>query len=189
MGKQAAAKFALLIALFASLADVGCGTEGGDTRPASPQTIRLDWHELDGVGGAGFLLEVRSLRITRQGWSVDAAVTNRTPVTFRITRPHVRGGTKFGLFVLASDDPREWEEHVAAQRVTPSLIATRFDPPIPRLLRPRARWSGTFSGPGRPSTGSFVRIAFGRFETTQTPPGGLPSDVLAVTTTAVQIGQ
>jgi hypothetical protein len=166
----------------------GCGVRGDDAEPAPPQTIRLDWHEFDGVRDVGFALAVRELRIDRGGWAVDASVANRAGVTFRIARPHVRGGTKFGLFVLRSDRAAEWEQRVAARRLTPELLAAGFEPPIPRLLRPGGRWSGTFSGPGRPPSGSFVRIAFGRFVTTQPLPRGIPSEFLLVTRRAARIG-
>lgn len=174
--------------LLGVIAGSGCGGQGDATERARPQTITLDWHEVDGVGDVGFALDVRVLRIERGGWAVEAAVANHTDVTFRITRPHVRGRTKFGLFVLPSASSQEWAKRVAARRLTPELLATRFEPPIPALLRPGARWSGTFSGPGRPPSGSFVRVAFGRFVTTEAPPRGLPAELLAVTRRAALIG-
>jgi hypothetical protein len=175
------------VVVLAGVLGTGCGGRADVAEPGRPQTIRLDWHELDGVDAVGFQFDVRALRIEERGWAVQAGVTNRTDATFRITRPHVRGGTKFGLFVLRSDSAREWRQRVAARRLTPELLASRFEPPIPQLLRPGARWIGTFSGPGRPPAGSFVRIAFGRFVTTETPPRGLPAELLAVTRRAARI--
>lgn len=163
-----------LVLVLCLLVCAGCGQEKEEGRRAPPQTIRLGWHELDGVRGIGFELEVRTLRIAEDGWAVDASVTNRAGVTYRITRPHVRGGTKFGLFILQSDSREEWNERIAARRLTPELLATRFSPSLPPLLRPGGRWNGTFDGPGRPPAGTYVRIAFGRFVTTEAPARGSP---------------
>jgi len=169
---------------------VACSGSGRESEVAfaPPQTLPLGWRELDGDHGRGFRLEVRSLRITHDRWAVEASVTNRTGVSYAIDRPHVPGGTKFGLFVIRSSDRGEWEGRVFAGRVTPDIIATRFEPPIPRLLRPGARWSGTFSARGRLRSGISVRVGFGRFRTTETPPPGLPTHLMAVTRSTARIG-
>jgi hypothetical protein len=86
---------------------------------------------------------VRKLTIRRNGWSVAAAVRNNTRASFLIERPHHPGETEFGLLVLDSRDVE------AVERAGPGVFATRFEPPLPRVLRPRSEWSGTFSGPGR----------------------------------------
>ena len=51
----------------------------------------------------------------------------------------------------------------AIERVGRGAFATRYEPPLPRVLRVHERWSGTFSGPGRLSNARFVRIEVGRF--------------------------
>jgi len=168
---------------------VACSGSGRESEVAfaPPQTLPLGWRELDGDHGRGFRLEVRSLRITHDRWAVEASVTNRTGVSYVIDRPHVPGGTKFGLF-LTSSEPGDWERRVSARRLTPELIATRFEPPLPQILYPRARWSGTFSAQGRLRSGSSVRVAFGRFRTTEIPPPGLPTHLMAVTRRAARLG-
>jgi hypothetical protein len=88
---------------------------------------------------------VRKLTIRRNGWSVAAAVRNNTRASFLIERPHHPGETE------------------AVERAGPGVFATRFEPPLPRVLRPRSEWSGTFSGPGRLSSGRYVRVELGRF--------------------------
>ncbi len=120
----------------------------------------------------GFRLEVWSLCITRARWAVEAAVTNTTGVSYAIDRAFRRLG----------------ETRVSARRLTSELIATRFEPPLPQILYPRARWSGTFSTQGCLRSGSSVRVAFGRFRTTETPPPGLPTHLMAVTRRAARLG-
>ena len=159
---------------------IGCGASTESTGLAAPQTVEIGWRELDGRAGVGFLLEIRRLHVTESGWRVDARVVNRTPVHWFVRRPHVRGGTKFGLFV----GPREAELRPEA---APSLIATEFDPPLPRLLEPGAAWSGRLSGQGRIPRGSYVRFVFGRFDTTELPPVGLPAQLLAVTSRSIRV--
>ncbi len=170
----------LALSFLLTVAVAGCG--GGETvRFAEPQLLRPAVAELDGADGVGFQLEVRVLRLELSSWSVEASVVNRTGIAWRIGRPHVPGGTKFGLIVLATGEENEWREMVARGQVTPALIATRFVPELPDLLRPGQRWQGVFSGPGRLPAGSYVRFAFGRFTATEDPLRGLPWRLIAVT--------
>lgn len=164
----------------------GCGS-GDAVRFAEPQLLRPAFAELDGADGVGFQIEVRALRLERSSWSVEASVVNRTGIAWRIGRPHVPGGTKFGLILLATGEESEWRAMVARGQVTPALVATRFVPVLPDLLRPGERWRGVFSGPGRLPAGSYVRFAFGRFTATAEPPSGLPWRLMAVTSRPVQI--
>jgi hypothetical protein len=121
------------------------------------------------------------------GWRVDAAVTNASPVIWTVTRPHVRGGTKFGLFVAARPSDLEPAAVEAGRRTTPQLLAETFEPPLPRVFRPRMRWSGSFAGHGFIPKGSFVAFAFGRFSTQADPPAGLPRDLVATTSRPLHV--
>jgi hypothetical protein len=100
---------------------------------------------------------VKRLVIRPNGWSVSAAVRNDTPAALVIERPHHPGEAEFGVLALDSADIE------AVERVGRGAFATRYEPTLPRVLRPHERWSGTFSGPGRLSKARFVRIEFGRF--------------------------
>jgi len=84
-------------------------------------------------------------------------VRNDTPAGLLIERPHHPGEAEFGVLALDSADVE------AVERVGLGAFATRYEPPLPRVLRPHERWSGTFSGPGRLSKARFVRIELGRF--------------------------
>jgi len=129
----------------------GCGGTSV-TPPARARVITLDWHERSGIAVA-----VRKLVVRPNGWSVSAVVRNNTGATFLIERPHHPGQTEFGLLVLDSADIE------AVERAGPGVFASHFDPPLPRVLRPRGEWSGTFSGPGRLTNARYARIELGRF--------------------------
>lgn len=166
----------------------GCGNDVSARRDvAEPQTIRLDWQHTEGSPNAFFSIGVRRLRIRLVGWSVEASVANRTPVTYFVDRPHVPGGTKFGLFLLSSADRRSIEELERTRTTTPPLLATSFRPPLPRFFHPGTRWSGTFSGPGSIDRDRYIRIAFGRFVTNAVVPAGLYSAMVFVTDQTVRL--
>ena len=179
---------ALLSSVLALASAAGCGGGSASVVYASPQEIRISSNELDGYRGHGFRLQIRGLRLTSDRWLVTASVTNATPVSWVVRRPHVRGGTKFGLFVLSTSDPKRWRAEFEAARTTPSLLAEQFQPPLPASFAPGERWSGAFSGRGRIPQGSFVRFAFGRFTTSGKPPTGLPAGLMAVTRHPVRVG-
>jgi hypothetical protein len=133
------------------LAAAGCGGTS-TTPPARPRTFALDWHERSALR-----VDVRRLVIRPNGWSVSAAVRNDTPVGLLIERPHHPGEAEFGVLALDSADV-EAVEHAGR-----GAFANRYEPPLPRVLRPHERWSGTFSGSGRLSEARFVRVELGRF--------------------------
>jgi hypothetical protein len=142
-----------LLALAGVLLAAGCGGTSA-TPPAHPRTIELNWRE-----GSGLRVEIRTLVIRPGTWSVAATLRNGTRSTFVIGRPHHANETEFGVLALDSDDP------AAIESAGPGVYASRFQPPLPRALRPGDEWTGTFSGRGRLSDARFVRIELGRFFT------------------------
>ena len=182
-GFVVSARFALPLTVVALVA---CGEDTGGARTAPPQRIHVGIRELDGRGGSGFVVTVRTLVLTRAGWAVDASVRNATTTSWLIGRPHSSAGTKFGLYVGRSPGelrPSSLERHV---RTTPSLLADRFDPPLPRILRPNGSWSGRYSGRGSIAARSYVAFAFGRFLTDRPPPG-FPRRLIVVTSHAIRV--
>jgi hypothetical protein len=67
----------------------------------------------------------------------------------------------------------------------PTLLAERFEPPLPRAMPPHSRWVGKFSGRGRIPAGRYIRVLFGRF-TIDPPVRGLPDRFVVVTRASVQ---
>lgn len=163
-----------LAALLVLALVAGCG-DAAVADFAPPQVVEVGIAQADGV-----VVAVRRLEITRAGWRVEASLVNRTPATWLVTMPHVRGGTKFGLFVAAAAEELRPARLGQVRNPTPALLATRFRPPLPRILRPGARWSGEFGGPGRIPAGSWVAFGFGRF-TSYGPQAGFPQGWITVT--------
>ena len=99
--------------------------------------------------GGRTVFRVQTLRIGRDGWSVDAAVFNRTKEPLRIVYAHEpTGHNDFGI--RAGDVPAR---------------ARSFHPRVPILLEPGQGWSGTFSGRDGLVPGMVVRVQFGQFGT------------------------
>lgn len=172
----------LLPLTFVALAVACGGGESAETGGTAPRTIPVHVNELDG----GFALSVRSLRLTRARWSVDAAVENRTTARWSVGRPHSSGGTKFGLFVARRADELEPAFLEGHGRTTPSLPAETFDPPLPRAFGPGRSWSGRFGGRGVVPAGNYVSFAFGRF-LSDAPPRELPPRFVALTSRPVRV--
>jgi hypothetical protein len=124
----------------------GCTDDPEETSRAAPRTLRLDWREVANLQAGPLVFEVKRLVIREQGWTVEAAIENRTSVTYLVTRPHVRGGTKTGLVVGEA-----------------TLVANRFEPALPRVFEPGRRWKGRFSGTRRLPVGRTARVSFGVF--------------------------
>jgi hypothetical protein len=92
---------------------------------------------------------------------VKSEVNARRATTLTIGRRHRRHGTEFGVLVLPSGRAD------AIVEAGPGIFATRFSPTAPSRLRPGQSWKGTFSGPGSPPVGSYVRIELGFFGTSK----------------------
>ena len=127
----------------------GCGATAEP--PPREQVADLNWTESGdphNLLGGPIVFRVRTLRIGPHGWSVSAEVVNRTKEPLRIVYGHEPGHNDFGIRI--GDAPGR---------------ALRFRPPVPFLLRPGERWSGTFSGPDALARGELVHVQFGQFGT------------------------
>jgi hypothetical protein len=101
--------------------------------------------------GGPIVFRVRTIRIGPKGWSVDAAVANRTKQPLRLAYNHeAPGRNAFGITVGTEGPP---------------ATATSFRPRVPVLLPAGASWSGTFSGPDLLAPGVLVHVQFGQFGT------------------------
>ena len=159
----------LTAAVLLVLAAGGCGGESTST-PARPRTVVLDWHEAPGRAGARLIVDVRRLVVRADGWSVDARVKNGTTVVYTIGRPHHPGQSEFGVLLLSSPNVQV-DDNAAAG---PGVLASRYSPPLPRVLHPGGAWSGTFSGRGRLTDARYLRVQLGRFTAVGPRRPGLP---------------
>lgn len=137
------------------LAAPGCGGAAREVEPARPRVVILNWSESSGKPGERVIVRVATIAVHERGWSVRAALENDTAAPLVIGRPHTDETATFGL-VRAAATRRPGS-------VPTGLIATRYSPPLPRILDPGERWSGTFSGRGLVRHGTRVRVAFGTF--------------------------
>jgi len=159
----------LTAAVLLLLAAGGCGGDS-TSAPARPRTVVLDWHESPGRAGARLIVDVSRLVVRRDSWSVDARVKNGTKVAYTIGRPHHPGQSEFGVLLLSS--PSVEADDIAA--AGPGLLASRYSPPLPRVLHPGEEWNGTFSGRGRLTAAHYLRVQLGRFTTVGPRRPGLP---------------
>jgi hypothetical protein len=143
----------------------GCGSSSTTAEErAAPRTVDLRWHEtFRGRSGLELRFEVRRLTVRRHGWTVAASVENHSLIPIAIGRPHMPGGTLFGLVVLQSSGTSELRRQIRRGALGPPLTAARFEPFRPVSLGPGQRWAGTFSGPQTLLAGKYVRVSFGAF--------------------------
>jgi len=142
----------------------GSGSNGSGT-VARPQTANLNWHENCGTRADPIPIATRRLVVEQGIWRVGLSFRNRTRVTLFIVRPHVPGGTYFGLEPFRTSSWREVLERAQAGAAKPRTIAEHFKPALPRRLPPGRGWywSGEFSGPGGLPVGVPIRVVLGRF--------------------------
>ena len=128
----------------------GCGSH---SQPATrAQVAHLNWKEAGdpyNLLGGPIVFRVRTIRVGPHGWSVRAAVINRTKQPLRIVYGHESPGhNAFGIRVGEA-----------------AATAQHFRPRAPILLRPGEGWNGTFSGPDGLAPGTLVHVQFGQFGT------------------------
>jgi hypothetical protein len=159
-----------LSAAGAALASVllGCGG-GADVDWADPQVLQLG-----GVERCGPLrLNLRRLELGRDRWTISGSFRNDTRAPIRIFRPHTDSGTYFGLVVFRTARRAEIEHRERDRSLHVQLVADAFEPQLPRLVAPGARWAGAFSGAGRLARHRYVRVVLGRFSLRdEAPPAG-----------------
>jgi hypothetical protein len=119
------------------------------TPTASARTIQLGWNErFDVAGQAVMRFEVRSLTISKSGWSTRVSFRNLTARPVTITN-------RFALLHARTRSTRTFGR----------LAARSLRPRMPSRLAPGKSWSGTFSGTGAAALkrGVFVRVHFDEF--------------------------
>jgi hypothetical protein len=129
--------------------------------PAGPQTAELDWRETHGPKGKKLVFEVERLEVHEEGWRVRIALTNGTPVPYKLDDARAAFHRSFGLMLFASGDHAELEQRNSDQTLPALRPATTYEPRPPSVLEPGASWRGTISAPGSLVAGSWVRVVFG----------------------------
>ena len=102
----------------------GCGSNGSGT-VARPQTANLNWHANCGTRADPIPIATRRLVVEKGVWRVGLSFRNRTRLTLFIVRPHVPGGTYFGLEPFRTSSWREVLERAQTGAAKPRTIADR----------------------------------------------------------------
>ena len=176
------------LGVVALLASGGCGTGvSGSGLSARPQIVNLDWHENCGTRADPLPITTRRLIVRKRGWRVDLSFRNETRVTLGVIRPHVLGGTMFGLEPFETASWREVLDRAETTGAKARTLADRFSPSTPRFVPSGTGWSGWFSGPGRLPAGTPIRVVLGRFVITETVPPGFFDGFLCISERVVRL--
>jgi hypothetical protein len=148
---------------------------------AGPQAAKLDWRETYGKAGEQLVFSVESLEVVRGGWKAHLSVKNDTSVSYELGDPRATLDRSFGLMLFTSGKPKELEERNASRTLPAVRTASRYEPPLPKILEPGASWEGTISARGALVAGSWVRVVYGSLISVGKPPDGLGENVVWIT--------
>lgn len=154
---------------------------------AGPQTAKLRWREPYGTPGERLVFSVDSLEVMRDGWKARVSVENKTSIPWELGDPRATLDRSFGLMLFASGELKELEELNASNALPAIRAATRYVPELPKILEPRAKWTGTISARGALVAGSWVRVVFGSLISVGKPPDELDERVVWITDHAYRL--
>jgi hypothetical protein len=160
-----------------------------DSRPsvaAGPQTKRLGWREAYGLSGEQVVFTVDALAVTEEGWTARVGVDNRSTVAWELAPGETPDGT-FGLRLFETGDKQELDERNQSGTLPAVRAATRYDPKLPKVLEPKAAWTGRISAPGALVAGSWVRVVFGTLIAVGKPPEGMEEVFVWITDNAYRL--
>jgi hypothetical protein len=132
------------------------------TTAARPQRAVLGWRETHGKPGEQLVFSVESLEVFRNGWRAKVSLENASTSSYEIdVDPIAARDRAFGLMLFATGDLDELEERNADGTLPAIRPATRFTPPLPRVLEPRSSWERMIGAHGSLVAESWVRVVFG----------------------------
>jgi hypothetical protein len=181
-----------LILSLVALAVAGCGSSHlavPTTVKAPPQTARLAWEEPYPANGAVLVFGVSSFTVTRDGWTADVSVENRSQVGWEVGDPRRAAERAFGVLLFPNDDLDELDRRNRNGDLPAIRPATSFRPALPPVLQPGKTWKGTIAAPGALAGGLWVRLSFGTFASVGKPPDGAQPQVVWFTDHAHQLDQ
>lgn len=185
-------------ALFFSLVAVvaaGCGSSNTvvpATVRAPPQTARLAWQEsypAEAGNPAALVFGVSSFTVTRDGWTANVSIANRSGVGWEVGDPRRAVARVFGVLLFPNDDLKELDRRNRAGDLPAIRPATSYRPALPLVLRPGKTWKGTIAAPGALAGGLWVRLSFGTLVSVGAPPIGARPQVVWFTDHSHQLDQ
>jgi hypothetical protein len=185
----------VLIALGAALAGfsiasrVGLGSHDTSTEAsvaAGPQEAKLGWRETYGEPGEQLVFTVDSIAVTSSGWRARIGIENKSQVAWELQPGGVPDGN-FGLALFETGDTSELDRRNRAGTLPPVRPATAYDPPLEKILEPKASWKGDISAHGSLVAGSWARVVFGTLIAEGNPSSSLGSTVVWITDSAYRL--
>jgi hypothetical protein len=173
----------------------GCGSSSTPVPAivkAPPQTARLAWEEpypTGGADGAALVFGVSSFTVTRDGWTADVSVENKSKVGWEVGGPRREAQLAFGVLLFPNDDLGELDRRNRSGDLPALRPATSYSPALPLVLRAGTTWKGTIAAPGALAGGLWVRLSFGTFVSVGKPPAGAQPQVVWFTDHAHQLDQ
>jgi hypothetical protein len=186
------APIASVVAVAVTTAVVGCGASSTPVPAAvkaPPQTARLGWEEKYPAEEAALVFGVSSFTVTRNGWTANVSVENRSDVGWEVGDPRRAVERVFGVLLFPNNDLEELERLNRNGDLPAIRPATSFRPALPRVLRPGKTWKGTIAAPGALAGGLWVRLSFGTFASVGEPPKGAAPQVVWFTDHAHELDQ
>jgi hypothetical protein len=156
------------------------------TVAASPQTARLHWHETYGAPGEELVFTWKSLQVTDSGWNARVGIENRTKVGWKLV-PDATPDGSFGLQLFETGGKDELDRRNREGTLPAARAATRYVPPLPRVLEPNQSWEGTISAQGPLVAGSWARVVFGTLMAVGKPPKGFGDRFVWITDHTYQL--
>ena len=159
---------ASFVALAVAIVAAGCGASSTPipaTVKAPPQTARLGWEEKYPADKAALVFGVSSFTVTRNGWTANVSVENRSNVGWEVGDPRRAVDRAFGVLLFPDDDLEELDRRNRNGDLPAIRPATSFSPALPVVLRPGKTWKGTIAARGALAGGLWVRLSFGRLTT------------------------
>jgi hypothetical protein len=134
-----------------------------------------------------FPIDIHRLIVLKRQWRVEVSFVNQTGVTLAVVRPHVPGGTYFGLETFETTSWEEVLQRVEQYAAKPGWLADRFSPSRPGPVAPGQAWSGWFSGLGGLPAATPIRVVLGRFVLLGQAPPHFPSGFLCISERVVRL--
>jgi hypothetical protein len=156
---------------------------------APPQTARLEWREPYPAEQPALVFGVSSFAVTRDGWTADISVENRSQVGWEVGDTRYAADRAFGVLLFPNDDLDELERRNRTGDLPAIRQAATYSPALPVVLRPGQTWRGTISARGALAGGLWARISFGPFVSSGKPPAGVVSPVVWFTDHAYHLEQ
>jgi hypothetical protein len=159
------------------------GGAAGSSAAAPPQSATLHWRDTFGPAGERLEFGVTRFQVLAGGWRARVWVKNDSSVAFGIDKAQ----RSFGLMLFPTGSRDELTQRNDDGALPATRAALEYEPALPTVLEPDARWSGTISAHGSLAAGTWVRVVFGTFEPIGRAPDALSGQLDWITDDAYRL--